>query len=228
MFTLLERPPPTVPRSFLMPASALPPTDREQLREQAHQRLQTFLQDIAGLEGLARLEQVGQAATQAIAQAKTARQAAYDAALSASFYAGAPGLHKVLASNAQSWLELRRRALKSQTSPFLRTASPAEVAERAHELGIAEVPDAVEKLPQLAYAHVQAEEWAAAIRGVRDELVRSLYSVSGLNPHGITQPMLAQAAGISEQRVWQLINPDFRSHRPRYGNKPLYAPKEES
>lgn len=211
-----------------MPASALPPTDREQLREQAHQRLQAFLAELAGLEGLERLQRVGEAATQATAQAKAARQAAYDAALSASFYAGAPGLHKVLAAGDQSWLQLRRRALKSQTSPFLRTASPVEVAERARELGIIEVPDAMEKLPQLAHAHVQAEEWASAIREVRDELVRSLYSASVLNPQGITQPMLAQAAGISEQRVWQLINPDFRSHRPRHGNKPLYPPKEES
>ena len=211
-----------------MAEPTLPPTDREQLREQARQRLQAFLQDLAGLEGLARLERVGHAATQATAEAKAARQAAYDAALSASFYAGAQGLHKVLAANDQSWLQLRRRALKSQTSPFLRTASPAQVAERARELGIVEVPDALETLPQLAHAHVQAEEWASAVREVRDELVRSLYSASVLNPQGITQPMLAQAAGISEQRVWQLLNPDFRSHRPRHGNRPLYAPKEES
>ncbi|RYJ05149.1 MAG: hypothetical protein EON52_13090, partial [Actinomycetales bacterium] len=144
----------------------------------------------------------------------------------ASFYSGTPGLHKVLATNDQNWLQLRRRALKSQSSPFLRTATPEQVADRARELGIPAVPDALEQLPELARAHVEAEEWALAIREVRDDLVRSLYSASVLNPHGITQPMLARAAGMSEPRVWQLLNPGFRSHRPHHGNRPLYPPKD--
>jgi len=228
MFITLERPPPTALRSFTMPEPSLPTTDRDQLRQQAQQRLQRLLDELRDVDGLARLERVGQVATEAGERAKSARQAAYAAALSASFYLGTSGLHKVLASNDQSWLQMRRRALKSQSSPFLRTATPEQVADRARELGIPAVPDALEELPQLAQAHVEAEEWALAVREVRDELVRTLYSASVLNPHGITQPMLARAAGISEPRVWQLLNPDFRSHRPNHGNRPLYPPKDET
>lgn len=144
---------------------------------------------------------------------KVALQRAQAAALSATFYDGARALWSMLQLARPTWLEVRRKALNVEGA-WLNSVSPDELAARAREQGIAHDPQALQVLPDLAYAAVQARERLKAFQQLRIDLVRKIYRANPAtltNPTGLSHRDLAQWSGLTPMRVSQLLSDVYRA-----------------
>ncbi|WP_432492790.1 hypothetical protein [Kineococcus gypseus] len=199
------------------PADTTPVAERAQVRALAEQEARDVLTAHAAEPDSEKLQRVRDLLTETENELEQAWQRAHAAAFSLAFYDGAaPLANRYLQISRPSWMVRRRQALDVQ-GPWLSSASPEQVRQRALERGIAHDPQAMLTLPALAAELIMLEERVRALRELRKELVRQVYRANPatmVNPEGLSQSLLAQWSGLTPGRISQLISQSYRAKPP--------------
>jgi len=193
------------------PASA---PERTVLRARAEQEARDFLATHAAASDQEKLERVRDLMGEIEVALEPAAQRALAPALSLAFYDGAaPLANRYLQISRPTWMIRRQEALGVQ-GPWLGSATPEQLAQRARERGVTHLPQALEELPALAGELVMLEERLRAFRELRKELVRQAYRANPatmVNLEGLSQTLVAQWSGLTPGRVSQLISQSYRA-----------------
>ena len=200
------------------PAGTTPVAERAQLRARAEQEARDVLAAHATEPDSETLQRVRDLLTETEGELERVSERAHAAAFSVAFYDGAaPLANRYLQISRPSWMVRRRQALDVQ-GPWLSSAGPEQVRERALERGIAHDPQAMITLPGLAAELITLEERVRALRELRKDLVRRVYRANPatmINPEGLSQTLLAQWSGLTPGRISQLISQSYRAKPAR-------------